>query len=335
MKKYLLPQTGNFYKANLHCHSTISDGHFTPEELKKLYMEKGYSIIAYTDHDVFLTHPELCDDSFLALNGFEVEINEEKPAGTPFKNLKTCHICFVALDPQNDIHPLWHRSKYLFSNAVHHAKEVRFDENMPDYERAYNGERISDMMRIGREKGFFVTYNHPTWSMESYPEYMSYNNMSAMEMVNYECYASGYPDRNERVYDDMLSAGKRLFCIATDDNHNINGCFGGFTMIKAEKLDYSCVADALESGNFYASEGPEITGLWYEDSKVTVECSEARKIYIVKGIRDASAVRADETLLTGAEFEISKDDVYFRIVVEGADGKKAYTNAYFTDELYK
>ena len=33
MKKYLLPENGQFYKANLHCHSTVSDGHLTPEEM--------------------------------------------------------------------------------------------------------------------------------------------------------------------------------------------------------------------------------------------------------------------------------------------------------------
>ena len=37
MKKYLLPRTGKFYKANLHCHSTVSDGKLTPAELKEAY----------------------------------------------------------------------------------------------------------------------------------------------------------------------------------------------------------------------------------------------------------------------------------------------------------
>ena len=56
MRKYLLPKDGTFYKANLHCHSTVSDGALTPEELKKAYMAEGYSIIAYTDHNVlFIT----------------------------------------------------------------------------------------------------------------------------------------------------------------------------------------------------------------------------------------------------------------------------------------
>ena len=45
----LLPETG-YYKANLHCHTTIFDGKLTPEETKRVYQEQGYSIIAFTDH---------------------------------------------------------------------------------------------------------------------------------------------------------------------------------------------------------------------------------------------------------------------------------------------
>ena len=54
MKTYLLPKEGNFYKANLHCHTTVSDGKRTPEEIKELYMRNGYSIVAYTDHEVLI-----------------------------------------------------------------------------------------------------------------------------------------------------------------------------------------------------------------------------------------------------------------------------------------
>ena len=69
MKKILLDETLNFYRANLHCHSTISDGKKTPEELKEFYRSRGYSAIAYTDHNVFIPHNDLTDDSFVALNG--------------------------------------------------------------------------------------------------------------------------------------------------------------------------------------------------------------------------------------------------------------------------
>ena len=66
MKKMLISKEKNFYKANLHCHSTVSDGSKTPAELKEMYMQRGYSIIAYTDHDILISHQDLTDEKFLA-----------------------------------------------------------------------------------------------------------------------------------------------------------------------------------------------------------------------------------------------------------------------------
>ena len=48
MVKHLLPQVARYYKANLHTHSTISDGKLTPQELKEAYKSKGYSILSIT-----------------------------------------------------------------------------------------------------------------------------------------------------------------------------------------------------------------------------------------------------------------------------------------------
>lgn len=103
-------------------------------------------------------------------------------------------------------------------------------------------------MRIGRENGFFVTYNHPCWSMEDFRNYGGYENMHAMEICNYGCVNAGYAEYVPQVYDELLRQGKRIYCIATDDNHDVhpagdprNDSFGGFTMIKAEKLDYTAI----------------------------------------------------------------------------------------------
>ena len=67
MKKYLLPKDGNFYKANLHMHTTFSDGNMTIEETKKAYLNKGYSIVAFSDHELMIPHNELSDENFLAI----------------------------------------------------------------------------------------------------------------------------------------------------------------------------------------------------------------------------------------------------------------------------
>ncbi|MBE7035607.1 MAG: PHP domain-containing protein, partial [Ruminococcaceae bacterium] len=105
MRKYLLPESGNFYKANLHSHSNLSDGRLSPAEMKELYKKNGYSVLAYTDHDILIPHNDLTDDEFVALVGFEASINQEDaPAGVWEKR---CHLCFIAKTPDMDIQPCW------------------------------------------------------------------------------------------------------------------------------------------------------------------------------------------------------------------------------------
>ena len=84
MKKYLLPNTLNSYKANLHMHTVVSDGRMTPLETKEAFLKEGYSIVAFTDHEVMIPHPELIDDNFLAITSTEISIDEDKDLYFPF-----------------------------------------------------------------------------------------------------------------------------------------------------------------------------------------------------------------------------------------------------------
>lgn len=341
MKKYLLPENGQFYKANLHCHSTVSDGRLTPEEIKKHYMEHGYSVVAYTDHDIMIPHDELAEENFLPLHGYEMEINEYWDGD--FSLTKTCHMCLIAMEPDNLKQVCWHRENYLFGNAPKYREQAQFYEEEPDYVRTYTPECISDMMQKGREKGFFVTYNHPVWSMEERDQYINYHHMHAIEICNYGCVVSGYDDYVPAIYDEMLRSGKRIYCIATDDNHNHRGItgpasdsFGGFTMIKADKLDYRTITSALEKGHFYASQGPEIKRLWYEDGVLYIECGPVKSIVFSFGTRRSEAFYAPEgEYLTSAHIPVVDNCIYVRVTVTDEKGKPANTNAYFVDELRK
>ena len=57
------------FKANLHSHSVLSDGKKTPEELVEMYREKGYSILAVTDHEYPADHTDLTTDEGTAQHG--------------------------------------------------------------------------------------------------------------------------------------------------------------------------------------------------------------------------------------------------------------------------
>ena len=337
MKKYLLPEGGHFYKANLHSHSTVSDGKLTPEEMKQLYMDHGYSIIAFTDHHVMIPHHELTDETFLALTGYEFTIHAPDEL---YKTIgKVCHFNLIALDPDHVKQELYYENRYEEPNK----DQLQYDTSYPPCKLEYTTENITNIMRKGRELGYFVTYNHPMWSNEHYPEYTNYHGMHAMEICNFSCLMGGYDENNSHIYDDMLRAGERIYCVAADDNHHgigpdvkkVDAC-GGFVMIKADRLEYKTVTDALVAGDFYASQGPEIHSLWIEDGTVHLSCSNARKVFMTTARRKARLVMAPKgEHVNEAVFDVEPRDIYVRFTVVDDEGLPAQTRAYFTDELFE
>jgi len=338
MRINLLPQKGNFYKANLHSHTTVSDGRKTPEEVKDIYKNMGYSIVAYTDHQIMVEHNELTDDTFLALSGVEIDVAEVDK-----KIWKTCHMCFISPEADVPPQPCIHREKYLYGGVKENFKYVKINEDEPNYERVYSAEGINDVVKRFKEKGFFAVYNHPSWSLETYNEYINYEGFDAMEIMNGDCISAGFEDYNPRVYQDMLMSGKKLFCIGADDNHNVHPDLSrrsdsgwAYTMVKADELTYESIFKALKNGNFYASEGPEIYELFYDCGSVFVSCSGVDRINCNYGVRMAETVLSEKDgMVYNAVFSLPDDCVFFRITLIDKSGKHAYTNAYFVEDIVK
>ena len=336
MKKILLDKNKNFYKGNMHCHSSLSDGHFTPEELKRLYKERGYSFLAITDHEHFNNNSYLDDEDFITITSAEFAI-KQFPAESTLKNfnMKVCHLNFYAKKQDNDY-------TFCYNSVADHfsAPERKSLINRPEseYERIYGHKGISALIAEANEMGFFVCYNHPRWSLENYADYSGYEGLWGVEIYNHACNTDGIHDYDINVFDDMLRDGKRVFASCGDDNHNKKGSlmhsFGASVYVNAESLSYDNIIDGLLSGNFYSTMGPEIYSLYVEDSKVYVECSDAKRIsYSTRG-RRSSAVNADlGENLNSACFEIRDTDGYFRIEVLDDNGQRANTQAYFVDEI--
>lgn len=336
MRIDLLPAEGQFYKANLHCHSTVSDGRWTVEEIKERYKANGYSIVAYTDHHVFVTHNDLADEEFLPLNGYEIDVPEE---GTWDEHKKTCHFCMIALDRDRTVQRIYHDSVFIDQNR----DQVELDPEREPISRRYDADFINGLMEDGRNDRFFVTYNHPIWSLESTGEYLNYRGMHAMEIVNYGSVATGHEEHGGVLYDNILHHGNPIYCIAADDNHDVYpmghpmcDSFGAFTVIKAKKLEYGTVTQALLDGHFYASEGPEIRELYYEDGRVYIKTSEAVRIIMASGERYnrmKTPEKKGETFTETSFTMNKKEHDYIRFIVRDKEGREAYTNAYYVKDL--
>jgi hypothetical protein len=63
--------SGNWYKANLHCHTTMSDGEVSVDERIEQYRRKKYDVLAITDHDIVTDVAKYSDKDFLSLAGME------------------------------------------------------------------------------------------------------------------------------------------------------------------------------------------------------------------------------------------------------------------------
>lgn len=332
--KHLLPAVDTYYKANLHAHSTVSDGKLTAEQVKEEYKRRGYSILALTDHELCFAHPELNDESFLTLTSYELMTYDKNPR----MNSKTYHLNLIAKNPNNR----WQfHHPGLRPYIEKYADQLIYDEAMI---RTYDLNEINSIIAKANEKGFLVTYNHPVWSLQDGRDYLGLKGLWAAEVFNYGSYLSGFDEDMSQCYQELLKQGNFLFPVAADDSHNYADIGGGWVMVGAKALSYDAVIEALEKGDFYASTGPEIRSLKVDGDTITITCSEAANINLVTHGRLCKRVfPKDGQPLTSAEFDISRwkaqitedwqDKAFFRICVTDGSGRKAWTRGYRLSDL--
>lgn len=342
MKKYLLPESGKFYKANMHTHTNISDGEIPAEEIKRMYVEKGYSIVAFTDHEVMVPQNHLTDESFLAINAVETITTDSWPGPYCFK--KTYHVNLYAKSPDIvecpvlSINNMW--------SDIEHAKKYATPQMIErPYKFHYSIDGLNDLIRRAKEAGFLVCLNHPVWSSQDYTDYMGLKDLWGVEVYNTGCYNGGQHDTPQPMV-DMLRSGENVMPVAADDTHVLSDAFGGWLMVKADKLDYETVIAALEKGDFYASTGPEVKELYMEDGVLHVETSAAYSISLISDHRyHRERHGTEEAPLTAASFDLNgfikqcnahaipRRTPWVRIEVRDMRGNLAWTRAYFLGEL--
>ena len=331
-KKHLLPQVNQYFKANLHTHSTISDGKLTREEAKEAYKALGYQILCLTDHNTIVNHSDLNEPDFLMLTGMEINFDApDRPAPCG----RTYHLNLIAKNPEN----LWSPAKVFrrYPEAAKYEDKMQCEE----MDLQYNADSVNAMIEKANEKGFLVMYNHPTWSCQSYPDYAPLKGLWGMEVRNSECCLLGHNENNFRVYKDLLTLGNKIYPLGTDDLHKPRALGKSWIMVGATELSYSSVIEALENGDFYMSCGPEITSLSVEGNVLKVTCSDAQRVNLATHGRLADVVHADGEPLREASFQLDNilnltgndAGAFIYITVTAPDGTYAITRPYYLKDL--
>ncbi len=336
MIKYIskdMPQ----YKANLHCHSNLSDGELTPEQLKEAYKSHGYSILSITDHEYPCDHSDMSEPGFIMLTGYEAYI---RPGGSGYNAYgPEVHINLFAKEPHNVGYIGWNDDycKYVKDPVIRES----FNKVGSQRPRDYTAEYINDFVKTAKENGYICAHNHAVWSIEPHEMLHSYEGFFSMEMCNYSAFRDSRIEYNAALYEALLRDGKRLFVHSADDNHNkapldspASDSFGGFAMIMAKELTYPSVIEALEKGDFYSSMGPKIHELTFDGNRVHIETDPVRQITMrTSGKKSYNVVGDEASPVTSADFEIPDATPFVRFSAYDFQGRYADTRGFFRDEL--
>ena len=191
-----------------------------------------------------------------------------------------------------------------------------------------------DLVNMVRDLGGEAILCHPYWSGISYEEAAAVEGYIGVEVYNSGCDIEVARGHSTVHWDDLLSRGRRVWGIATDDCHQAAfDMLLGWVMVKAPALTTEAIMEALRSGHFYASTGPRNEEVAVEGDRVRVRCSPVRRIDLVQnptGKGHCLLTREAETLTEGV-LAIHPGGTYFRVQVTDAAGRMAWTNPVFPE----
>ncbi len=320
MKNYL-PFRGNgkFYKGNLHCHSTVSDGKFTPEELVRMYREHGYSFLGLSEHEIYTDRSDLNTEDFLIIPAIECSV--ASPEGG-----KCYHI--HGIKGPGSI-PAKSQGRPLMNGEI---------LKKPEEKGIAAAQKVIDNLT---DAGNLVMINHPLWSFNELEDLLGLKGYFAVEIFNYGCEMENKTGLATVYWDSLLRRGIKVWGVAADDNHNRDpfggppcdwDSFGGWVCVKADSLSVHSIADALQKGRFYSSSGPEIYDYGIRDGVVFAECSEVDRIYFLT-YEGRGFVRYAKNggTITSATYPLKGYERYVRIECQDAYGRTAWTNPIFLE----
>lgn len=294
--------SGQFYRGNLHTHSTLSDGILDPKEVCRRYKAEGYDFIALTDHFIGMFGYPIADTTAFRDDHFTTILGAEVHSGA-MQNGELWHILAVGL-PADFTPP-----------------------DAPAFHPVAGQESAAALAQRCRDAGAFVAIAHPQWSGLTLDDARAITAAHAVEVYNHGC-AMGC-DRADgwAIADLLLSEGRRLTAIATDDAHfNEPDHFGGWVMVKAPSNTPDALLAALKAGDFYASTGPELRGITLGDGVIHVQSSAVRAV-IVQG-QGSAAVAKHGHSMTSASIDLARfaNSPWLRVTVMDAAGKRAWSN---------
>ena len=295
----------NWYKGNIHTHTTKSDGDEDPDLVTRWYRDHGYDFLVLSDHNHRTILEHEIEDGPLMIPGEEV---------TARISIGQVPIHINGIGIRRMVEPI-DLDEIVATiqanvNSILDAGGIA-QLNHPNYEWAFNHEHISQV------EGASLMEIH-----NAHPAVNTYG-------------APGKPS-TEEMWDLVLSAGTVIFGTATDDSHNYHDFTPdksnpgrGWVVVRATELTVDAIVDGLATGQFYSSTGVNLTDLWIEPESIELGIEPNRSAIFVTTFSGRDGEVLQETEGLEASYQITGEEGYVRATVRSSSGPHAWTQPVF------
>ena len=245
------------YKANFHGHTHRSDGAVSYRTAVRDFYNKGYDIIAITDHNVVCTGDWTVgrgaldeEDSIAIQNG-----TAERTSVSGYQGFRTQSNGMIAIPYANEqsytyhIVTMW--ADFISSPGDQPADVIRAAQELGGIAFLAHPGRYTGG-RYGGESG--AAASKASDNIDPRVElFMEFDNLIGMELFN----SLDDQSRSDRIlWDNMLMhtmpEGRNIFILSNDDSHAVDDAGYSFNMLLMPELTTEAAKESLEQGAFYA-----------------------------------------------------------------------------------
>jgi hypothetical protein len=285
--------TGLWLKGNTHIHSTASDGGKNFSALAELYAAAEYDFLFRTDHWVASdTRQDTAAFPLLWLDGIEMDGCDKTGA-------------------------------YFHVVCLGRVEGVCRTDG------------LEAGMKAAKEQGAIRIVAHPAWCGNSLEDCRRWE-FDGVEVYNHVCHWLNGKSGGLVHWNATLLQNPSTLAFAVDDAHlkpTHPGWNGGWIMVNARKRTRESILNAIWRGNFYSSCGPKFRSIVLNDAQLCVETSPVQFARLVgpksNGMRCGDF---DSEPIQRFSFPIPCEWDYAYLEIEDTEGRRAWTNALFTND---
>ncbi|WP_129778002.1 CehA/McbA family metallohydrolase [Peristeroidobacter soli] len=335
----------NWYRCNTHTHTSAppkSDANASPEFVVEWYKAHGYQCLVITDHE-FLTDVTSLNrkyagrSDFLVIQGQEITqalIDESRPTGKRHFHINGIGIG-RAIMPVG--YPAGARGIAPVDMYARNIAQIQAAGGIPqiNHPNLQWSVQLNDLLAL--ESPFL---------MEVWNAFPTSNNLGGIDDTG-DVAAS-----TEALWDSLLSAGKVVWAVASDDTHEyyrfddrLSPTPGqAWVVLQAAQLTQTAVMTALRQGRFYASTGVTLQSYEADEHGISMRLvqtpewspatSKPNTRVVTRFIGGGGRLLAEVTGLNPA-YRFKGDERYVRAQIIDSNGRRAWTQPVFRDGRLK